>query len=297
MKFKSGFVSLVGRPNVGKSTLLNVLAKEKIAITSSKPQTTRNVIRAIVTDDESQTIFIDTPGIHRPKTRLGEYMVNVAVETIGDVDLLLLVTDISNPRSQKEDLDIIQKLQNIRIPIILVVNKVDEVAKENLLPFIKHYSEQLEFQAIIPVSALKKEGIELLFKEIKRFLIPGPKFFPEDMITDQPERVIVSEIVREKLLRLLNEEIPHGIGVDIVSFKEREDKEIIDIQANIYCEKDSHKAIIIGKQGKMLKKVGSQARNDIERFLDTKVFLELWVKVKEDWRNSNFVLNSLGYKK
>lgn len=297
MEFKSGFASLVGRPNVGKSTLLNVLAKEKIAITSNKPQTTRNVIRAIVTDDDSQAIFIDTPGIHRPKTRLGEYMVDVAVQTIGDVDVVLFIVDASYPKSQKEDYDIIEKLKETKVPVILVVNKIDAVSREDLLPFIKFYSEQMEFKALIPISALKKEGVEELLKEIKKHLIPGPKFFPDDMITDQPEKVIVSEIVREKLLRKLNEEVPHGIGVEVISFKERENKSMIDIQVNIYCEKESHKAIVIGKKGIVLKRVGSEARVDIERFLDVKVFLQLWVKVKDDWRNSNNMLKTLGYRK
>jgi GTP-binding protein Era len=290
MHFKSGFVGLLGRPNVGKSTLLNIIAKQQIAITSRKAQTTRNVIRGIVTDEESQIIFVDTPGIHSPSTKLGRFMVKEAVETIADVDVVIFLVDATNKSVRKENMEIIERLKKNDITTILVLNKIDLVSKEQLLPMIKEYSEIMKFHSILPISAIKKDGVDELLLIIKKILKEGPKFFPEDMITDQPERVIVSEIVRGKLLNSLNEEVPHGIGVDVVSFKEREGKDIIDIQVNIYCEKSSHKSIIIGKNGKMLKMIGSKARADIEKFLGAKVFMELWVKVKQDWRNDNFML-------
>jgi GTP-binding protein Era len=295
MGFKSGFVSLVGRPNVGKSTILNAFLKEKVAITSNKPQTTRNAIRGVLTDCESQIIFIDTPGIHKPKSKLGDYMIGSAMENIGGVDLVLFVVEPTSEKIMQEDFEILLKIAKSCVPAIMVLNKVDTVSKEKILPLIDKYRQKMDFKAIVPVSALKAENLDALLSEIKSFLEDGPQYFPEDTLTDQPERVLVGEMIREKILKNLDEEVPHGIGVEIVSFREREDKELIEIGANIYCERDTHKGIVIGKKGAMLKKIGSEARIDMESFLNTKVFLELWVKVKEDWRNSNYMLKSLGY--
>lgn len=297
MSFKSGFVTIIGRPNVGKSTLLNKLAGEKIAITSSKPQTTRNTIRTVVTSSDCQMIFIDTPGIHKPKTKLGEYMVDVAAQSIGEVDAVLFIVEATEEKIGPGDQYIIEQLKNVKAPILLLINKIDTVQKEKILPVINMYKEQVNFETIIPLSAMTSEGVDIVVKEVKRVLPEGPQYFPEDMLTDQPEKVIVGEIIREKLLNLLEDEIPHGIGVEVISFKERNGKGIIDINANIYCERDSHKAIVIGKQGSMLKRVGTYAREDVEKFLGTKVFLELWVKVKPDWRNNNNMLKNLGYNK
>ncbi len=295
MSFKSGFVTIIGRPNVGKSTLLNALTGEKIAIISNKHQTTRNTIKTVVTDEECQIIFIDTPGIHRPKTKLGQYMVGVAQNTLEEVDVVLFLVEATDPEPGGGDKYIIDQLKEAGTTVFLIINKIDIVTKDKLLPIIDKYKDLLDFQAIIPISALKNEGTKMLIDEIKKKLEPGPKFFPDDMLTDQPEKNIVAEIIREKILRLISDEIPHGTGVEVISFKEREGKEIIDIQANIYCEKDSHKGIIIGKQGKMLKRIGTSSRGEIERLLDSKVFMELWVKVKPDWRNSDYMLKTLGY--
>lgn len=297
MDFKSGFVTIVGRPNVGKSTLLNRLAGEKIAITSSKPQTTRNTIRTVVTTEDYQMIFIDTPGIHRPKNKLGEYMMDVATESMKEVDVVLFLVEATEERVGAGDAYIIEQLKSIRTPVVLIINKVDKVKKESILNLIKSYSELMDFKTIIPISALDGEGVDTVIKEVSDLLPEGPQYFPEDMLTDQPEKVIVGEMIREKLLNLLKDEIPHGTGVEVMTFKERPGRGIIDIQATIYCEKDSHKGIIIGKQGAMLKRIGSLAREDVEKFLGAKVFLELWVKVKADWRNSNSVLKTLGYTK
>ncbi len=297
MAFKSGFITIIGRPNVGKSTLLNKLAGEKIAIMSDKPQTTRNTIKTVITDDESQMIFIDTPGIHKPKTKLGEYMVNVVYETLNEVDIVLFLVEATDNKPGMGDLKIVEQLKNIKTPVFLIINKIDLVKKDQLLGIIAAFTALMPFKAIIPVSALNNEGTEIIVKEIKDALPEGPKFFPDDMLTDQPEKLIVAELVREKILNLLNDEVPHGVGVEVISFKERENKDIIDIQANIYCEKDSHKGIIIGKEGKMLKRIGSQSRVDIEKLLGTKVYLQLWIKVKPDWRNNNLMLKSLGYTK
>lgn len=297
MAFKSGFITIIGRPNVGKSTLLNKLAGEKIAIMSDKPQTTRNTIKTVITDDESQMIFIDTPGIHKPKTKLGEYMVNVVYETLNEVDIVLFLVEATDNKPGMGDLKIVEQLKNIKTPVFLIINKIDLVKKDQLLGIIAAFTALMPFKAIIPVSALNNEGTEIIVKEIKNALPEGPKFFPDDMLTDQPEKLIVAELVREKILNLLNDEVPHGVGVEVISFKERENKDIIDIQANIYCEKDSHKGIIIGKEGKMLKRIGSQSRVDIEKLLGTKVYLQLWIKVKPDWRNNNLMLKSLGYTK
>lgn len=297
MSFKSGFVTIVGRPNVGKSTLLNRLAGEKIAITSSKPQTTRNTIKTVVTKKEYQMIFIDTPGIHKPKNKLGEYMVDVATESLKEVDAVLFLVEATEERAGAGDKYIIDQLKTIKTPVVLIINKVDAVKKDAILALIQHYSELMDFKAIIPISAMQGEGVDIVIDEIVKLLPEGPQYFPEDMLTDQPEKVIVAEMIREKILNLLKDEIPHGTGVEVMTFKERQGKEIIDIQATIYCERESHKGIIIGKQGAMLKKIGSLARTDVEKFLASKVYLELWVKVKPDWRNSNAMLKTLGYTK
>lgn len=296
MKFKSGFVTIVGRPNVGKSTLLNKITGEKIAITSDKPQTTRNAIRAIITDDDSQIIFIDTPGIHKPKNKLGEFMVNSAQGTISTVEAVIFIVEADSEGIGPGDEYIMEQLSQIKTPVFLVINKIDLVPKEKILSLIVTYSEKLEFDSIIPVSALNNEGTDIVIREIKKVLPEGPMYYPDDQITDQPEKQIVAEIIREKILYLTKDEVPHGTGVDIISFKERPGRDIIDIQANIYCEKDSHKGILIGREGKMLKKIGMMARKDVENLLGTKVFLEVWVKVKDDWRNNNNMLKTLGYK-
>lgn len=297
MSFRSGFVTIIGRPNVGKSTLLNKLAGEKIAITSNKPQTTRNTIRTVVTNEDYQMIFIDTPGIHKPKTKLGEYMVDVATESVKEVDVVLFLVEATEESAGAGDSYIIEQLKTVRTPVVLIINKVDRVKKENILALIQHFSGLMDFKGIIPISALEGEGIDIVLDEVSKLLPEGPQYFPEDMLTDQPEKVIVAEMIREKLLNLLKDEIPHGTGVEVMTFKERPGRDIIDIQATIYCEKDSHKGIIIGKQGAMLKKIGSMARGDVEKFLGAKVYLELWVKVKADWRNSNAMLKTLGYTK
>jgi len=295
MKFKSGFVTIIGRPNVGKSTLLNRLSGEKIAITSDKPQTTRNAIKSIITDNDSQIIFIDTPGIHKPKNKLGEYMVNVAQGNITGVDAVVFIVEAEEGGIGPGDLYIIDQIKELKIPVFLLINKIDLFPKESILKIIMSYSQKMEFNSIIPISALNNQGTDIVVKELKKVLPNGPKYYPDDEITDQPEKIIVAELIREKILRLLSDEVPHGVGVEIMMFKERKGKDIIDIQATIFCEKDSHKGILIGKEGKMLKRIGMNARTDIEKFLGTKVFLELWVKVKSDWRNNNNMLNTLGY--
>jgi len=293
MSYKSGFVSVIGKPNVGKSTLLNALAGEKIAIMSNKPQTTRNTIKAVITNNECQLVLIDTPGIHKPRTKLGEFMVNIASETIKEVDLILFLAEAA---SQPESLDIsiVEQLKQVKAPVFLILNKVDLVDKEKLFSIIGKYGEMMDFKAVIPISALKQDGLEIIMKEALKYIPDGEKFFPDDTLTDQPEKVIAAEMIREKVLLNLDDEVPHGVGVEVTSFKERKDG-LINIQATIYCEKNSHKGIIIGKQGAMLKKIGSAARFEIERLLDTQVFLELWVKVKPDWRNSDNMLKNLGY--
>ncbi len=295
MSFKSGFVTIIGRPNVGKSTLLNRITGEKIAITSDKPQTTRNTIRSIMTDEDSQIIFIDTPGIHKPKNKLGEFMVNIAEGTLDGVEAVLFLVEANSKEPGPGDKYILEQLKNVKTPVFLVINKIDTVLKDQILPIIAAYSQIMNFSAIIPISALNNEGVDIIIKEIKKILPEGPKYYPDDQITDQPEKLIVAELIREKILKLLSEEVPHGIGVEVISFKERENKNMVDIRANIYCEKDSHKAIVIGKEGKMLKRIGTLAREEAERILGAKVFLELWVKVKPDWRNDNSILRILGY--
>ena len=290
--FKSGFVSIIGRPNVGKSTLLNALVGEKIAIISDKPQTTRNKILAIRNTEDAQIIFTDTPGIHKPKNKLGEYMVKVANESVGEMDAVLFVVDATNKTTEPER-KIAQNLSSLRVPVVLVINKVDLARKESLLPMIADFSSLHNFEAIVPVSALKNDGVDRLLSELMQLIPQGPAFFPDDMFTDQPEKQIAAEIIREKLLWLLDKEVPHGIAIEIMQMKEQD--RLTSIQANIYCEKASHKGIIIGKNGAILKKVGTMARIDIQKMLGKKVFLELWVKVKSDWRNNNYLIRNFGY--
>lgn len=288
--FKSGYVGIVGVPNVGKSTLLNKLAGQKIAIISSKPQTTRNKILAIATDDDSQMVFLDTPGFHKPKTKLGESMIKSVNETISDVDLLLLVVEPDETVSAAEQM-ILDKIGDI--PAILVINKLDTAEKLNLLPVIEKYNGIHKFEDIIPVSASTGDGVEQLREIIKKYLPEGPMYYPDDMVTDQSEKQIVAEIIREKALRLLNQEVPHGIAVEIIKMKNEGDN-MCKISANIYCEKESHKRIIIGAKGSKLKAIGTQARSDCEKMLDRQVFLQLWVKVKDDWRNSEQLMREFG---
>lgn len=291
-QYKSGFAALIGRPNVGKSTLMNCLIGQKIAITSSKPQTTRNRIMTVYTSKEGQIVFVDTPGIHKAKNRLGDYMVNVAQKSLKEVDVILWLVEPSNFIGAGEQ-HIIEQLRKIPTPVILVINKIDTVRKEELLGFIDTYRREMDFAEIVPVSALKNDNTEELLKCIMQYLPYGPAFYDEDTITDQPQRQIVAELIREKALRCLEEEIPHGIAVIIEKMKRR--GKIFDIEATIICEKESHKGIIIGKQGAMLKKIGSSARKDIEELLESKVNLQLWVKVKKDWRDSDFLLKNFGY--
>lgn len=290
--FKSGFVTLIGRPNVGKSTLMNCLIGQKIAITSNKPQTTRNRIQTVYTSDEGQIVFLDTPGIHKAKNKLGNYMVNVAEKTMSEVDVILWLVEPTNFIGAGER-HIIEQLQKTKTPVILVINKIDTVKKEQLLEYIDTYRKELDFAEIVPVSALKADNTDELIKCIMKYLPYGPAFYDEDTITDQPMRQIVAELIREKALRLLEEEIPHGVAVSIESMKYR--KHIVDIEATIVCERESHKGIIIGKGGAMLKKIGSLARPEIEDMLEMRVNLQLWVKVKKDWRDSDFLLKNFGY--
>ena len=290
--FKSGFVTLIGRPNVGKSTLMNRIIGQKIAITSNKPQTTRNRIQTVYTSEEGQIVFVDTPGIHKAKNKLGDYMVNVAQRTINEVDVILWLVEPSNFIGAGER-HIIEQLKKTNTPVILVINKIDTVKRDQLFEYIDTYRKELDFAEIVPVSALKADNIEELIKCIMKYLPYGPAFYDEDTVTDQPMRQIVAELIREKALRLLSEEIPHGVAVSIESMKFK--KNIVDIEATIICERDSHKGIIIGKGGNMLKKIGSQARPEIEDMLEKQANLQLWVKVKKDWRDSDFLLKNFGY--
>lgn len=290
--YKSGFVSIIGVPNVGKSTLLNQIAGQKIAIISDKPQTTRNKILAIHTTDTEQIVFTDTPGIHKPHNRLGEYMVRVAKESMTDTDVLLFVVDATK-KIQETERSIAEGLHALGIPCILVINKVDAVRKETLLPLIADYSSLYPFEEIVPISAKTGDGTDILLDKIKEYLEEGPQFYYEDMVTDQPEKQIAAEIIREKLLWLLDKEVPHGIAIEVSKMQEL--SEITNIYVTIYCEKASHKGIIIGKGGEMLKKIGSLARGDIEKMLDKKVYLELWVRVKPDWRNNNYLMKNFGF--
>ena len=290
--YKSGFVTLIGRPNVGKSTLMNQLIGMKIAITSNKPQTTRNRIQTVYTSEEGQIVFVDTPGIHKAKNKLGDYMVKVAERTISEVDAILWLVEPSTFIGAGER-HIAEQLKRANTPVILVINKIDTVKKEDILRFIDAYRQIYDFAEFVPVSALKGDNKETLLNLIMKYLPYGPAFYDEDTITDQPERQIVSELIREQALRCLDEEIPHGVAVSIDSMKYRD--KIVDIEATIVCERDSHKGIIIGKQGAMLKKIGSAARYGIEELLESKVNLQLWVKVKKDWRESDFLMKNFGY--
>ncbi|HHV59582.1 MAG TPA: GTPase Era [Clostridiaceae bacterium] len=293
MSFKSGFVTIIGKPNVGKSTLLNALTGEKVAITSKKPQTTRNTIRGIVTRQDFQIVFIDTPGIHKAKNKLGEYMVNLVFTTMNEVDAVLYMVDAT--WSDSWDKDTVEKLKSLKTPVYLIINKIDMIEKGKLLPMIESCSKEMDFKAIIPVSAITGEGVDIIINEIVAVLPEGPRYFDDDFTTDQPERAIVAEFIREQAFHLLSDEIPYGVGVEVTQFNERQDKDLVEIRAVIYCEKDSHKGIIIGKGGKMLKEIGSRARFEIEGLLGVKVYLELWVKVKDDWRNNESMLKMLGY--
>ena len=292
--FKSGFVSIVGRPNVGKSNLMNNVVGEKIAIMSDKPQTTRNTIQAVYTDEEAQVVFLDTPGIHKPKNKLGEFMVKSATDAFKNVDLVLFVVDESK-KIGPGDRKIIDDLKNIKTPVVLVLNKIDQLNEEELFDLMKMYNAEGVFEQIVPISALKGRNINELLKVIKSHLEEGPQYFPDYMITDQPERVLVSELIREKVLHYIHDEVPHGVAVEIERMKSRKDKEIVDISAVIYCERDSHKGIIIGKNGRKLKGIGKSARADIELLLGSQANLQLWVKVKENWRNLQNYVSNFGY--
>ena len=290
---KTAVVSVVGRPNVGKSTLTNKLVGQKVAIVSSKPQTTRTRITGLLNKHGTQYVFLDTPGLHKPRTQLGDYMCKVVTDTVSEVDAAMLVVEpIANIGPAEESL--IAQIKAHHMPAVLVINKIDTVKKEELLNVIATYAAVHEFEAVVPISARTGEGLDDLLGELSKYAIEGPQLFPEDMVSDQPERQLVAEIIREKMLRLLDREVPHGVAVGIERWHEREDG-LVEINAVIYCEKASHKGIIIGKQGAMLREIGKQARGDIERMLDAKVYLELWVKVKEGWRNNQYQMRNFGY--
>lgn len=290
---KAAIITIAGRPNVGKSTLVNTLTGEKVAIVTPKPQTTRTRIFAVVNRGDTQLVLVDTPGFHKPRTRLGDYMVSVVKESIADVDAVALIVEpVDNIGPQEQVL--LERIKAAGVPAILVINKIDTVKKEELLKVIDRYAQALSFDAVVPISAKMGDGIEPLLEEFERYAAEGPHLFPDDMTTDQPEKQIVAEIIREKLLICLEREVPHGTAVEVTKFSERDDG-IIDLDATIYCEKQSHKGMIIGKNGVMLKKIGQLAREDIERFMGTKVFLQTWVKVKENWRDSQSAIRNFGY--
>ena len=295
-RFRSGFATLIGRPNVGKSTLMNHLIGQKIAITSNKPQTTRNRIQTVYTDETAQIVFLDTPGIHKAKNKLGEYMVTVAESTLSEVDVVLWLVEPATFIGSGEK-HIAEQLAKAKVPVILIMNKIDLVEKAKVAEALEAYKAIYPFSDMIAVSALRSRNLESVIEAIKKYLPYGPAFFDEDTITDQPQRQIAAEIIREKALRCLDEEIPHGIAVAIDKMKERPDGQIMDIEATIICEKDSHKGIVIGKGGTMLRKIGSQARRDIEQMLEMQVNLQLWVKVRKDWRDSDFMIKNFGYDK
>jgi GTP-binding protein Era len=292
--FKSGFVSIIGRPNVGKSTLMNYIMGEKLSIVSNRPQTTRNNIQTILTTKESQIIFVDTPGMHKPRHKLGEYMVKVAKQSTDAVDVILFIT---TPGDEIEpgDMHILEGLKDTKIPVFLLVNKIDENTQERVAKTIKSYSEYFNFEEIIPIAAIKGKNVDTVSKLLADLMPEGPLYYPEDMITDQQERFIITEIIREKALKLLSQEVPHGIAIEIISMK-RDKNNLYNIEVNLLCEKDSHKGIIIGKGGKTLKQISTYSRQDIMKFLGEKVYLRLWVKVKKEWRDTSSILKELGYK-
>jgi len=293
---KTAMIAVVGRPNVGKSTLTNVLTGDKVAIVTPKPQTTRNRIYGVFSHGDTQMILLDTPGFHKAKTRLGDYMVGVVKESVADVDAVALIVEpVDNIGTQEEML--IEHISKSSIPAILVINKIDTISVDSTLPIIERYSQRHKFDAIIPISAKKGNGISELLEIFDKYAQEGPQLFPDGMTTDQPEKQVVAEIIREKLLICMDREIPHGTAVEITKFTERENDEIIDVDATIYCEKASHKGMIIGKQGAMLKRIGQMAREDIERFMGVKVYLQTWVKVKENWRDSQMMMKNFGYVK
>ena len=292
---KSAFIAIVGRPNVGKSSLLNALVGEKVAAVSAKPQTTRTRITGILTKDKTQFVFIDTPGLHKPRTKLADFMVKQVGDSVSDVDLAVLVTEPKGEICAAEK-ELMQRFKDLHMPAILCVNKIDTLEhKEEMLEKIALFSKEFDFEQVVPISALQNVGIDILVSVLDGYAKPGPHYFADDSLTDQPERAIVAELIRERILVDLENEVPHGVAISIESMKEREDKDIVDIDAMIYCEKDSHKGIIIGKKGAMLKKIGTEARSSIERFLDCRVNLQCWVKVKEDWRNREGLLRNFGF--
>ncbi|MFT5871949.1 MAG: GTP-binding protein Era [Clostridium sp.] len=292
--FKSGFVTIIGRPNVGKSTLINYIMGEKLSIVSNRPQTTRNNIQTILTTKDSQIIFVDTPGMHKPRHKLGEYMVKVAQQSTSEVDVILFIT---TPGDEIEggDMHILEQLKNSNIPVFLLVNKIDENTQERVAKTIQSYSQYFSFKEVIPIAAIKGKNVDIVTKLIAENIPEGPLYYPEDMITDQQERFIITEIIREKALKLLSQEVPHGIAVEIISMK-RDKNNLYNIEVNMLCEKDSHKGIIIGKGGKTLKQISTYARQDVMKFLGEKVYLRLWVKVKKEWRDTSSILKELGYK-
>ena len=291
---KSGYVTIIGRPNVGKSTLLNYIMGEKLSIVSSKPQTTRNNIQTILSGEDHQIVFVDTPGIHKPKHKLGEFMVKIAEEAVKEVDIVLFLTT-PDMEIGKGDRYILEQLKALGVPVFFVLNKIDESTGERVAETLKNYCKEYDFKEIVPISAIKGKNVDTLIELMVKHLPEGPQYYPVDMITDQQERFVIAETIREKALRLLKEEVPHGIAVDILTMK-KDEKGIYHISANMLCEKESHKGIIIGKNGTMMKKISQYAREDMEKFLGTKVYLELWVKVKKEWRDNQLVLKDLGYK-
>jgi len=293
--YKSGFISIIGRPNVGKSTFLNRVIGQKIAIMSDKPQTTRNKVQGVLTTDDAQLIFIDTPGIHKPKHKLGDFMMKVAQNTLKEVDLILFMVNAAEGFGRGEEF-ILEKFQSVKTPIFLVINKIDQIHPDELLNVIESYKEKYSFSEIIPISALEGNNVERLLEQIKTYIPEGPQYYPPDQVTDHPERFIVSELIREKALHLTREEIPHSLAVLIDKMERRDDKDMIHVMATIIVERDSQKGIVIGKQGKMLKEIGKRARLDIENLLGSKVFLELWVKVQKDWRNKMSQLRDFGFR-
>ncbi|MBZ9624643.1 GTPase Era [Clostridium sp. FP2] len=292
--FNSGFVTIIGRPNVGKSTLINYIMGEKLSIVSNRPQTTRNNIQTILTTKDSQIIFVDTPGMHKPRHKLGEYMVKVAQQSTSEVDVILFITTPGD-EIDKGDMHILEQLKDGKIPVFLLVNKIDENTQERVAKTIQSYSEYFNFKEIIPIAAIKGKNVDIITKLVAENIPEGPLYYPEDMITDQQERFIITEIIREKALKLLSQEVPHGIAIEIISMK-RDARNMYHIEANLLCEKDSHKGIIIGKGGKTLKQISTYARQDVMKFLGEKVNLRLWVKVKKEWRDTSSILKELGYK-